>query len=116
MNWANEHANAILDAWYPGEEGGDAVAQTLAGENNPGGKLPVTFYTDVSQLPTFEDYSMKGRTYRYFEGKPLYPFGYGLSYTTFTYSDLTVPTTPVNAGDPVSRRSDSDEHGKTCGR
>ncbi len=102
VNWANEHANAILDAWYPGEEGGDAVAQTIAGENNPGGKLPVTFYTDISQLPNFEDYSMKGRTYRYFEGKPLYPFGYGLSYTTFSFSELTVPNEAVNAGDPVS--------------
>ncbi len=102
VNWANEHANAILDAWYPGEEGGEAVAQTLAGANNPGGKLPVTFYTDVSQLPNFEDYSMKGRTYRYFEGQPLYPFGYGLSYTTFSFSGLTVPNEAVNAGDPVS--------------
>ena len=71
VNWANEHANAIVDAWYPGEEGGEAVAQTLAGKNNPGGKLPVTFYTGIGQLPNFEDYSMKGRTYRYFEGKPL---------------------------------------------
>ena len=81
VNWANEHANAILDAWYPGEEGGDAVAQTLSGANNPAGRLPVTFYKSVDQLPPFEDYSMKGRTYRYFTGTPLYPFGYGLSYT-----------------------------------
>ena len=91
VNWANAHANAILDAWYPGEEGGTAVAQTLSGENNPAGRLPVTFYKDVSQLPPFEDYSMKGRTYRYFAGTPLYPFGYGLSYTKFSYSGLTVP-------------------------
>ncbi len=91
VNWAGEHANAILEAWYPGEEGGAAVAETLSGRNNPGGKLPVTFYTGVDQLPPFEDYAMKGRTYRYFEGKPLYPFGYGLSYTTFAYSGLTVP-------------------------
>jgi beta-glucosidase len=102
VNWANEHANAILDAWYPGEEGGTAVAETLAGNNNPAGRLPVTFYKDVSQLPHFEDYSMKGRTYRYFEGKPLYPFGYGLSYTTFAYSNLDVPVQPVAAGDPVA--------------
>ena len=88
VNWAKEHANAILDAWYPGEEGGAAVAETLSGKNNPAGRLPVTFYTGVDQLPAFEDYSMKGRTYRYFEGKPLYPFGYGLSYTTFSYSGL----------------------------
>jgi len=101
VNWANEHANAILDAWYSGEEGGAAVAETLSGRNNPAGRLPVTFYTGVSQLPPFEDYSMKGRTYRYFEGTPLYPFGYGLSYTTFSYSGLTVPSGAVTAGDPV---------------
>ena len=101
VNWAQEHANAILEAWYPGEEGGLAVAETLSGWNNPGGRLPVTFYTGVSQLPAFEDYAMKGRTYRYFTGTPLYPFGYGLSYTHFTYGGLTLPKTAVNAGDPV---------------
>ena len=92
VNWAKEHANAILDAWYPGEEGGTAVAETLSGKNNPAGRLPVTFYNGVDQLPPFEDYRMKGRTYRYFQGTPLYPFGYGLSYTTFSYSDLALPT------------------------
>ena len=102
VNWAKEHANAILDAWYPGEEGGSAVAETLSGRNNPAGRLPVTFYKDVSQLPPFEDYAMKGRTYRYFEGTPLYPFGYGLSYTTFAYSALSGPTIAVQAGSPVS--------------
>jgi beta-glucosidase len=101
VNWAKAHANAILEAWYPGEEGGAAVAETLSGRNNPAGRLPVTFYKDVTQLPPFEDYAMKGRTYRYFEGTPLYPFGYGLSYTTFTYSALTVPTGAVPAGSPV---------------
>jgi beta-glucosidase len=101
VNWANAHANAILDAWYPGEEGGTAVAQTLSGRNNPAGRLPVTFYKSVDQLPNFEDYSMKGRTYRYFTGKPLYPFGYGLSYTQFSYSKLTVPSGAVEAGQPV---------------
>ena len=102
VNWANEHANAILDAFYPGEEGGAAVAETLSGHNNPAGRLPVTFYKDVSQLPPFEDYAMKGRTYRYFTGAPLYPFGYGLSYTKFAYSGLTVPASPVAAGTPVT--------------
>jgi beta-glucosidase len=101
VNWAKEHANAILDAWYPGEEGGNAVAQTLAGVNNPSGRLPVTFYTGVDQLPPFENYSMKGRTYRYLTGKPLYPFGYGLSYTSFSYSDLKVPVGAVEAGKPA---------------
>jgi beta-glucosidase len=101
VNWINEHANAIVDAWYPGEEGGAAVAETLSGKNNPAGRLPVTFYKGVDQLPNFEDYGMANRTYRYFTGKPLYPFGYGLSYTKFSYSDLTVPTQPTHAGQPV---------------
>ena len=101
VNWAKEHANAILDAWYPGEEGGTAVAQTLSGRNNPAGRLPVTFYTGVDQLPPFEDYAMKGRTYRYFEGTPLYPFGYGLSYTTFSYSGLSAPAS-VDAGNSLT--------------
>jgi beta-glucosidase len=101
VNWASEHADAILDAWYPGEEGGNAVAQTLAGENNPAARLPVTFYKGVDQLPPFEDYSMKGRTYRYFTGTPLYPFGYGLSYTSFSYSGLAVPAGAVDAGSPA---------------
>ena len=102
VNWAKEHANAILESWYPGEEGGAAIAETLSGKNNPAGRLPVTFYTGVDQLPPFEDYAMKGRTYRYFEGKPLYPFGYGLSYTTFSYSGLTLPKEAVKAGDPLT--------------
>ena len=101
VNWINEHANAVLEAWYPGEEGGGAVAETLSGKNNPAGRLPVTFYKDLSQLPNFESYSMEGRTYRYFKGKPLYPFGYGLSYTKFSYSNLTLPQTTINAGDPL---------------
>jgi beta-glucosidase len=101
VNWATEHANAILDAWYSGEEGGAAIAETLSGKNNPAGRLPVTFYKDVGQLPPFDDYSMKGRTYRYFEGKPLYHFGYGLSYTIFSYSGLKLPATPIKGGEPL---------------
>ena len=101
VNWINEHANAVLEAWYPGEEGGAAIAETLSGKNNPAGRLPVTFYTGVNQLPNFEDYEMTNRTYRYFKGKPLYPFGYGLSYTAFQYSDLSIPTQAVAAGHPV---------------
>ena len=101
VNWANEHANAILDAWYSGEEGGTAIGETLSGKNDPAGRLPVTFYKDISQLPPFEDYAMKGRTYRYFEGTPLYPFGFGLSYTTFAYSGLKLPSAPLKAGDPL---------------
>jgi len=101
VNWAKEHANAILESWYAGEEGGTAVAQTLSGKNNPAGRLSVTFYTGIEQLPPFEDYAMKGRTYRYFEGKPLYPFGYGLSYTTFSYRGLRLPKKVISAGDPL---------------
>jgi beta-glucosidase len=102
VNWEKAHANAILEAWYSGEEGGTAIAETLSGKNNPAGRLPVTFYKDVQQLPHFEDYSMKGRTYRYFEGEPLWGFGYGLSYTTFGYSNLQLPNTRVDAGDPLN--------------
>ena len=98
VNWINQHANAVLDAWYSGEEGGAAIAQTLSGKNNPAGRLPVTFYKSLDQLPNFEDYSMQGRTYRYFKSEPLYPFGYGLSYTTFSYSDLKLPEKPIDAG------------------
>jgi beta-glucosidase len=101
VNWINDHANAVVESWYSGEEGGTAIADTLSGKSNPAGRLPVTFYKGVDQLPHFEDYSMERRTYRYFTGKPLYPFGYGLSYTTFSYSDLSVPAAVVNAGEPV---------------
>ncbi|HEX3744397.1 MAG TPA: glycoside hydrolase family 3 C-terminal domain-containing protein [Bryobacteraceae bacterium] len=85
-NYAADHAAALLELWYGGEEAGTAIAQTLAGANNPSGRLPVTFYKSVDQLPNFDDYSMDGRTYRYFKGEPLYGFGYGLSYSTFQYS------------------------------
>jgi beta-glucosidase len=87
VNWADEHVPAIVEAWYPGGEGGTAVAALLAGDYSPAGRLPVTFYKSVDQLPPFDDYSMSKRTYRYFAGEPLYPFGYGLSYTTFSYSN-----------------------------
>lgn len=83
--------DAILQAWYPGQAGGKAVAEVLFGEYNPSGRLPVTFYKNVNQLPDFEDYNMTGRTYRYLQEKPLFPFGYGLSYTTFTYGDMQLP-------------------------
>ena len=115
VNWASEHANAILEAWYSGEEGGAAIAETLSGKNNPAGRLPVTFYSSVSQLPNFEDYSMEGRTYRYFRGKPLYPFGFGRSYSTFNYSDLSLPQTNVNAGDPVGSDVTVTNTGKVAG-
>jgi len=88
VNYAQEHAAAILATWYPGEEAGTAIAETLTGYNNPAGRLPVTFYRSVDQLPPFEDYNMQGRTYRYFQGNPLYSFGYGQSYSSFRYYGL----------------------------
>jgi beta-glucosidase len=106
VNWASEHADAILDAWYSGEEGGTAIAQTLAGVNNPAGRLPVTFYKGVDQLPGFEDYAMKNRTYRYFTGSPLYSFGQGLSYSKFEYSNLRLSAANLNAGDSLTVEAD----------
>ncbi|HEX3249758.1 MAG TPA: glycoside hydrolase family 3 C-terminal domain-containing protein, partial [Pyrinomonadaceae bacterium] len=95
VNWANDHVAAIVQAWYPGEEGGAAIADVLFGDYNPAGRLPVTFYKSVDQLPPFENYHMDGRTYRFFKGEPLYPFGYGLSYTRFEYSGLSVSSPSV---------------------
>jgi len=102
VNWAQANANAILDAWYPGEEGGTAIAETLAGANNPAGRLPVTFYTGIDQLPPFEDYAMNNRTYRYFHGQPLYPFGYGLSYSKFAYSKAKLSKAKLKAGETLT--------------
>jgi beta-glucosidase len=113
--WAKEHAAAILEAWYPGEEGGAAIAGTLAGDNDPAGRLPVTFYGSLDQLPPFEDYSMAGRTYRYFAGQPLYGFGYGLSYTTFAYSHLKLSPAQVKAGDSLTVEADVTNTGKRRG-
>jgi len=96
-NSAAAHAAALLQAWYGGEEAGTAIAETLAGVSNPAGRLPVTFYKSVDQLPPFTDYAMKGRTYRYFAGEPLYPFGFGLSYSSFAYSGLTARRTATGA-------------------
>ena len=97
INWADEHLSAIVEAWYPGEEGGTAVAGLLAGDFSPAGRLPVTFYKSTDQLPAFEDYSMSKRTYRYFGGEPLYPFGYGLSYTTFSYGNPSMEKATISA-------------------
>lgn len=102
MPWEAGHLDAILNAWYPGQMGGAAVADVLFGDYNPGGRLPVTFYASTDDLPDFEDYSMDNRTYRYFRGKPLFPFGHGLSYTTFEYGDAVLKSGRVKAGKDVS--------------
>jgi beta-glucosidase len=115
INAESKLANAVVDAFYPGEEGGAAVAETLSGSNNPAGRLPVTFYANLDQLPPFSDYAMKGRTYRYFTGKPLFPFGFGLSYTTFKYSDLKLSASAVKAGDPLSAEVAVTNTGKLAG-
>ena len=96
--WVSQNADAVVQAWYPGEAGGEAIAHTLTGKTNPGGRLPYTVYRDVADLPPFEDYAMTGRTYRYFKGQVLYPFGHGLSYTTFAYDKPTLSATSIKAG------------------
>lgn len=90
LSWAKDNASAIVAAWYPGQSGGQAVADVVSGKSDAGGRLPLTFYRSVADLPPFDDYGMKGRTYRYFTGTPVYPFGFGLSYTTFAYGPLQV--------------------------
>ena len=115
VNWAQQNAKAILEAWYPGESGGQAIAETLSGKNNPAGRLPVTFYTGADQLPAFEDYSMANRTYRYFKGKPLFDFGSGLSYTSFSYSNLKLSTTKVRAGETLTVESEIRNTGSVDG-
>lgn len=101
VNWAEENADAIIEAWYPGQEGGNAVAEVIWGKFNPAGRLPVTFYKSVNDLPAFDDYSMKGRTYRYFDGKPLYAFGYGLSYSSFSYKKLDIARESLTVNDTL---------------
>ncbi|HEX3437923.1 MAG TPA: glycoside hydrolase family 3 C-terminal domain-containing protein [Pseudacidobacterium sp.] len=101
IDWEQQHAGAIVEAWYPGQAGGTAIADVLTGAANPAGRLPVTFYQSVDQLPPFDDYKMEGRTYRYFRHKPLYGFGYGLSYSKFSYKNLRLSTAKLNAGTPL---------------
>ena len=102
VNWAQEHVGAIVEAWYPGQAAGTAIADVLFGDYNPGGRLPVTFYKSVNDLPRFDDYRMAGRTYRFFTGAPLYPFGHGLSYTRFAYSALRTSATSLHADSTIT--------------
>jgi beta-glucosidase len=114
VNWAKEHVPAIVELWYPGQTGGTALADVLFGDYNPAGRLPITFYKSESQLPPFTDYNMKGRTYRFFEGEPLYPFGYGLSYTTFAYRNLKLPDR-VAAGNDLKASAEIENTGNRAG-
>jgi beta-glucosidase len=114
VNWARDHVPAIVEAWYPGQAGGAALADVLFGDYNPAGRLPVTFYKSADQLPPFNEYNMKGRTYRFFRGEPLYPFGYGLSYTTFAYGKLKVPA-QTQAGEGIEVTAEVQNTGKTAG-
>src|SRR5580658_2465785 len=114
VNWAREHVPAIVELWYPGQAGGTALADVLFGDYNPAGRLPVTFYKSADQLPPFTDYSMKGRTYRYFTGEPLFPFGYGLSYTTFVYHNFGVGER-ANVGDTVRVSVEVENTGTAAG-
>ena len=117
VNWAQESPNvgAIVEAWYPGQAGGTALADVLFGDYNPAGRLPVTFYRDTTDLPPFADYAMKGRTYRFFTGTPLYPFGHGLSYTSFRYANLRADRETVPAGDTVRVSVDVTNAGQVAG-
>jgi len=114
VNWEDEHIPAILEAWYPGQAGGEAIADVIFGDYNPGGRLPVTFYKSMNDLPPFEDYDMNNRTYRYFKGEPLYPFGYGLSYTTFACSNLSIDQNPA-IGDTLRVNVDVKNTGNMAG-
>jgi beta-glucosidase len=110
INWENDNIPAIIEAWYPGQAGGTAIADVIFGDYNPSGRLPVTFYKDINDIPPFSDYKMKGKTYRYFKGEPLYEFGYGLSYTTFKYSNFQLPEN-INTGEDFTLKVDVENTG-----
>ena len=114
VSWAAEHIPAIVELWYPGQAAGTALADVLFGDHNPAGRLPITFYKSADQLPPFTDYTMEGKTYRYFRGEPLFPFGHGLSYTTFAYSNLRVTPT-VRAGERATVSVEVTNSGKRDG-
>lgn len=115
VNWADENANAVIQGWYPGARGGKAIAELLFGEYSPEGKLPVTFYRSLEELPEFEDYSMKGRTYRYMKTEPLYSFGYGLSYTDFDCKNAAVSSTEITPDNKITCTATIENSGKYDG-
>ncbi len=115
VNWAQEHVPAIVEAWYPGQAAGSAIADVLFGDYNPGGRLPVTFYSSVDDLPPFDDYRMAGRTYRFFRGTPLYPFGHGLSYTRFAYRNLRTSAGTLRTDGTITVRVDVQNTGGLAG-
>jgi beta-glucosidase len=115
VNWASENVPAIVEAWYPGQRGGDAVADVLFGDYNPAGRLPVTFYRSLDQIPAFTDYGVAGRTYRYFNGDPLYPFGFGLSYTQFRYANVALSKPVIDATESVVVEADVQNAGAVAG-
>lgn len=115
LTWADNNVAAILAAWYPGEEGGTAIADVLFGDYSPAGRLPVTFYRSVNDLPAFDDYNMEGHTYRYFRGEPLYHFGHGLSYTSFSYSKLALSDSSIRQNQGVSASVDVCNTGAVAG-
>src|SRR5699024_3395880 len=115
VSWADEHMPAIIQGWYPGAQGGRALASVLFGDYSPEGKLPVTFYRTTEELPDFTDYSMKGRTYRYMTQKALYPFGYGLSYTDFELSNITLSQDTVDKDSEITVKAILKNTGKMAG-
>jgi len=115
VNWAQQHVPAIVEAWYPGQAAGTAIADVLFGDYNPGGRLPVTFYSGLADLPPFEDYRMSGRTYRFFRGTPLYPFGHGLSYTTFRYKNLHTSAGRLPGDSAITVRVEVTNSGRRAG-
>jgi len=114
INWESENIPAILEAWYPGQAGGTAIADILFGDYNPSGRLPITFYKSIDQIPAFDDYNMQGKTYRYFDKEPLYEFGFGLSYTNFEYS-LNNASKDIKAGEPIKVSVQVKNTGKRAG-
>jgi len=115
LPWESKNLDAIMAAWYPVQEGGTAIADVLFGDYNPAGRLPLTFYSSTNELPDFEDYNMQGRTYRYYKGKPIYPFGHGLSYSSFKYSNAKTDKKELAKGEKLNLSVEVTNTGKLNG-